>query len=150
VKLCMPNNQAAKKKCGRPQKNIDLVRVFELLQAGKTDREIADELNVSVRTFRGFRKKHNIPPAAGHGGARQGAGRKKITGGPYDPYMERQQAIDVKANSIDAGLRVGKRGIYKDGWLRWAGSAFEYDKSLGQYTSKISGCGIPAAIKARC
>ncbi|WP_027364304.1 helix-turn-helix transcriptional regulator [Desulfotruncus alcoholivorax] len=147
----MPHNQAAKKKRGRPQKNIDLARVFELLQAGKTDREIAAELDVSVRTFRSFRKKYNIPPAAGHGGARRGAGRKKFTCGTYDPYMERQQAIDAKVNSIDAGLRVGKRGIYKDGWLRLAGSAYEYDKSLGQYTSKIPGCGIPAAIKAvRC
>ncbi len=149
MKLCMSSNQAAIKKRGRPQKNIDPASVLELVRAGKTDQEIAGELDVSVRTFRAFRKEHGIPSAKGHGGARLGAGRKKFTGGPYDPYMERQQAIDVKVNSIDAGLRVGRDCLYGNHWLKWAGSAFEYDKDLGHYVSKILGFGIPAVVKQR-
>jgi len=42
-------------------------RVLELVRAGKTDQEIAGKLNVSVRTFRSFRKVHGIASAKGHG-----------------------------------------------------------------------------------
>lgn len=145
----MSSNQAAKKKRGRPRKKIDPARVSELVRAGKTDQEIAGELDVSVRTFRTFRKEHGIPPAKGHGGTRPGAGRKKTTGSPYDLFMERQQAIDARVNSIDAGLRVGRDWLYGDHWLKWAGSAFKYDKGLGRYASKIAGFGIPIAIGQR-
>jgi len=146
VKLCMSSNQAATKKRGRPQKNIDPASVLEPVKAGKTDQEIASELDVSVRTLRTFRKEQNISSARGHGGIRPGAGRKKFTGGPYDPYMERQQATDARVNSIDAGLRVGGC-LYGDQWLRWAASAYEYDKGLGLYVSKVKGCGIPKFIR---
>ena len=149
MKPRMSLNQAAKKKCGRPKKNIDLSRVIELMKKGKTDQEIAVELGVSVRTFRTFRKEYGIPPTVGHGGARQGAGRKKITGGPYDPYMERQQAIDARVNSIDARLRVGKRDIYDAQWLKWAGSAYEFNQGQKQYVCNIHGFGLPAAIRQK-
>ena len=141
----MSSNQAAEKKRGRPQKNIDKVRVLELEKAGKTDQEIAEEMRVSVRKLRSFRKENGIQPATGHGGARRGAGRKSFSGSSYDAYMEHQQAIDARVNSIEAGLRTGKFDLSNDQWLRWAASAFEYDQGLGQYTSK-AGCGIPAVI----
>ncbi|BAF58346.1 hypothetical protein PTH_0165 [Pelotomaculum thermopropionicum SI] len=145
----MSSNQAATKKRGRPKKNIDLVRVLELERAGKTDQEIAGELGVSVRTFRSFRKKHGIAPAAGWGGARRGAGRKEFSGGSHDEsdaYMERQQAIDARVNSIDAGLRAGRFNLTFDQWLKWAGSVFKYSKERGVYTSE-EGLGIPAVIR---
>lgn len=143
MKHCMPFNQAAIKKRGRPQKNIDLDRVLELGKAGKADQEIADELGVSVRTFRTFRKEHCIPPAVGHGGARQGAGRKKFDSDPSE-YMERQQVIDAKINSIDAGLRT-RASMNKKQWFKWARSVFKYDKEQGVYTSE-AGYGIPSRI----
>lgn len=145
MKLCMSFNQAAIRKRGRPQKNIDLTSVLEMEKAGKTDQEIAGELSVSVRTFRTFRKEHDIAPAAGHGGKRQGAGSKKFTGGPREPYMERQQAIDTRVNSIDAGLRIGRLSLSNDQWLKWARSVFKYNKEQGVYTSE-AGLGIPAVI----
>lgn len=125
----MSSNQVAINKRGRPQKNIELAKVIELVKAGKADQETVGELDVSVRTFRTFRKNHGISPAAGHGGTRRGAGRKKFTYCP-DEYMERQQAIDARVNSIDAGIRIGKCGIYDDHWLKWASSAFEYDHEI--------------------
>ena len=137
----MSFNQAAIKKRGRPQKIIDLVKVLELEKDGKTDQEIAEEMVVSVRKLRSFRKENGIQPAAGHGGVRQGAGRKSFS----DGYMMRQQAIDARINSIDAGLRMG-RCLFNDQWLRWAADAFKYDQDLGQYISK-AGCSIPAVIK---
>lgn len=141
--------QVAKKKCGRPQKNIDITKVLKLVKEGKTEQEIACELKVSVRTFRNFRKKHGISPAVGHGGTRRGVGRKRVTGGPGDECMKRQQAIDARVNSIDVGLRIGKRDIYNDQWLKWAGSAFEFDYDQRQYISKSPGFGIPTAIRQR-
>jgi hypothetical protein len=145
----MSLNQVAKKKCGRPQKNIDMTKVLELVKAGKTDQEIVCELDVSARSFRTFRKKHGISSAAGHGGTRRGAGRKKFTGDPGDEYMRRQQAIDAKVNSLDAGLRIGRLGIHNDQWLKWAGSAFEFDYDLRQYVCKLAGFGIPAVIRQK-
>ncbi|WP_449240375.1 DNA-binding protein [Desulfoscipio gibsoniae] len=149
VELRMSLNQAAIKKRGRPKKNIDSARVLALVAAGKTDHEIAGELDLSVRTLRAFRKEHGISSAIGHGGARRGAGRKKFTSGPYDPYMERQQAIDARVNSVDARLRVGRDCLCGDQWLKWAGSAFEYNRSLGRYVSKIAGFGVPAVVRQR-
>lgn len=121
--------------------------MLELVSAEKTDQEIAGELGVSVRTLRTFRKEHGILSAIGHGGARRGAGKKRISGGPYEPYMERQQAIDARVNSVDARLRVGRDCLCSDQWLRWAGSAFEYDKGMGRYVSRIAGFGIPAVVR---
>ena len=115
----------------------------------RTDREIAGELGVSVRTFRSFRKKYGIAPAAGWGGARRRAGRKEFSGGSHDvdnAYMERQQAIDARVNSIDAGLRIGRFNLAFEHWLKWAGSAFSYSKERGVYTSE-EGLGIPAVIR---
>ena len=148
MKLHMSLNQVAINKRGRPQKNIELAKVIELVKTGRTDQEIACDLDVSVRTLRTFRKKHGIPPATGHGGTRQGAGRKKSTDCP-DGYMERQQAIDARVNSIDAGIRVGKCGIHNDQWLQWAGSAYEFDHNRRQYICRSPGFGIPMAIRQR-
>ena len=146
----MTFNQVATNKRGRPQKNIDLAGVLELVKAGKTDQEIAVKLDVSVRTLRTFRKKNGISPSAGHGGVRRGAGRKIFTGGPGDEYIKRQQAIDAKVNSIDAGLRIGRRDIYNNNqWLKWASSAFEFDHDRRQYICRSPGFGIPAAIRQR-
>ena len=147
MKLRMSSNQAAIKKRGRPGKSIDLTKVLELEKARKADQEIADELGVSVRTFRTFRKEHGISPAVGHGGVRQGAGRKSFSGGLCgDGYMMRQQVIDARANTIDAGLRMGgKFTLSNEQWLKWAGSAFKYNKEQGVYTSG-AGLGIPTLI----
>jgi len=146
VKLRMPLNQDVKKKRGRPSKNIDLARVLELEKTGKTDSEIAGELGVSVRTFRSFRKKHGIAPGAGWGGSRRGAGRKRLDDDSYgELFMERQQAIDARVNSFDAGIRTGRFNLTFEQWLRWAGSVFRYSKERGVYTSE-AGLGIPAVI----
>ena len=145
--VCTVNQAAKNNKCGRPGKKLDLARVLELVKSGKKDQEMAEEMGVSVRKVRSFRKEYGIAPVVGHGGARRGVGRKKFSAGPNDAYMMRQQAIDARVNSIDAGLRMGKLGMYESHWLKWAGSAFEYNKDQKQYVSKLQGFGIPGTIK---
>jgi len=140
------NQVAKKKKRGRPSKTLDMATVIELVKDGRKDQEIAEEMGVSVRKLRSFRKENGIPPAAGHGGARRGAGRKRHSGGVY-AFMERQQAIDSRVNSIDAGLRVGRHGMYDDHWLKWAGSVFKFDQDLNQYVCIEQGFGLLAVIR---
>jgi len=112
-------NQAAKKKRGRPQKNIDLVMVLELEKTEKTDSEIADELGVSVRTFRMFRKEHGIAPAVGHGGARRGAGRKSVAG------PKTRTPWRGKAN-WPAAVAATRRTISSRDAALWCGQEYEY------------------------
>jgi hypothetical protein len=144
----MPVNQAAKKKRGRPSKKLDMAKVIELVKKGKKDQEIADELGVSVRKLRSFRKENGILPAVRHGGARPGAGRKRRVGGVL-AYMKRQQAVDSLVNSIDAGIRVGRFSIYDSHLLKWASSAFKFDWDRKQYVGIEQGLGLPAAIRQR-
>jgi len=144
----MSCNQVAKKKRGRPSKKLDMAKVVELVKGGKKDQEIAEEMGVSVRTLRSFRKEKGISPGGGHGGARPRARRKRHLGGVL-AYMERQQAIDSRINSIDAGLPVGKHGMYYDHWLKWADSAFKFDRDLRQYVCIEQGFGLPTVIRQR-
>jgi len=148
VGFCMSVNQVAKKKRGRPSKKIDVAKVIELVKSGKKDKVIAEEMGVSVRKLRSFRKENGILPAVGHGGVRPGAGWKRRSDGVY-AFMERQQAIDSKVNSMDAGLRVGKHGLYDGHCLKWAGSAFKFDRDLKQYVCIQQGFGLPAVIRQR-
>lgn len=80
----VPRNQPLKKPSprGRPRalsaEQVDLVR--DLARAGKTDKQIAAALGISAVTVWRARREHGIPPGAGWGGPRLGAGRKPAGG----------------------------------------------------------------------
>jgi hypothetical protein len=56
---------------------VDEQAVLEMAKSGKTDKEISEALQVSIRSIMRVRTKHNIRRP--RGGARPGAGRPKKT-----------------------------------------------------------------------
>ena len=110
------------------------------MAACSTDREVAERLGTSVRTVIRLRERYDI--SASRGGKRVGAGRKpgqshqshitdpkKLQEMAELAAMREQQIIDARVNSIDARVRTTRIMASDFDLLRWAPSAFVFDRA---------------------